>query len=60
MKSFDDFLSQLPENDFEKTIDEAISHTDSDLLTEKVKYSAYWSAMILLRKYHEWLNADQE
>ena len=59
MRSFDEFLSQLPADDFDATIDEALSHCKEQLLTEQVRVIGYQSALIMLRKYHEWLNADQ-
>ena len=59
MRPFDEFLSQLPADDFDATIEEALSHCEEQLLTEQVKVIGYQSALIMLRKYHEWLISDQ-
>ena len=59
MRPFDEFLSQLPTDDFDATIEEALSHCEDQTLTELAKVIGYQSALIMLRKYHEWLISDQ-
>lgn len=59
MRPFDEFLSQLPADDFDTTIEEALSHCEDQSLTEQINVIGYQSALIMLRKYHEWLISDQ-